>query len=367
MYRSIKKSKKPKGSVIVFVLGIIALLSFILVSFMDEAVARIKYYGLFYHRNELRVEAISAFETTLAVINEIRQIDKGLYSTAQGWGNPLKYAEVDLGEDISISVSIEDESSKLSLPFVLKLNDFDLLRDIFIEFEIDLVEAGELASSILDWTDRDDGTQINGAEKDYYENQSPPYQPPNDIIKSWEEIKLIKGFDTAFFDEEGRPNNKFRLLKDTFSIYYNGKVNIQSANQVIRNIINRIDGYDTESLFDYIAGDDGEANTEDDRFITGNNDQGFVGVAPPQNSRLFSTQVSAMKVNVTASRGEASFLISALVTWKGSSPSISNAPQPAIPRKENINPEVTTIPNKTRSDNLSYPFEIIRMTENFNI
>src|SRR5690606_34148322 len=48
-------------------------------------------------QDELKMAAYQALELTLAVVEEIRTMDQGLYSPAQGWGNPLEYAQVDTG------------------------------------------------------------------------------------------------------------------------------------------------------------------------------------------------------------------------------------------------------------------------------
>ncbi len=54
-----------RGSILIAVLALTALVSFILLEFMEEATAKIKYYGLFYNRDDLRTEAYSVLETTL--------------------------------------------------------------------------------------------------------------------------------------------------------------------------------------------------------------------------------------------------------------------------------------------------------------
>jgi len=42
-----------------------------------------------------------------------------------------------------------------------------------------------------DWIDGDELKRINGAEKDYYETLSPPYEPRNSRLETVEELLLI--------------------------------------------------------------------------------------------------------------------------------------------------------------------------------
>ncbi len=55
-------------------------------------------------------------------------------------------------------------------------------------------QIDELYDAWLDWQDADDLTRLNGAEKDFYEKQKPPYTPRNGEVETVEELLLIKGF-----------------------------------------------------------------------------------------------------------------------------------------------------------------------------
>jgi hypothetical protein len=64
----------------------------------------------------LRLEAYSALETTLAVLQDFQLVNGGLRSPAEGWGNPLEWAGYVPAEGRAITVEFVDESGKLSLP-----------------------------------------------------------------------------------------------------------------------------------------------------------------------------------------------------------------------------------------------------------
>ena len=115
-YRNIIPSTgKIRASILAAVLGMIALASFVVLAFMQEATDRIKYSGLFQNRDELRVEAYSLLDATIAVISEIQEIDGALYSPNQGWNDPLGYAQIEINNDLKIEINIEDETGKISL------------------------------------------------------------------------------------------------------------------------------------------------------------------------------------------------------------------------------------------------------------
>ena len=109
------------------VLVFVVLLTFIVVAFLEEATARIKYYGLFHNRDDLRTDAYSAMEISLAVINQYREVEGALWGPGQGWGNPLEKSDFEPAHASQVRVSFEDESAKLPLSGL----DYDTLLILF--------------------------------------------------------------------------------------------------------------------------------------------------------------------------------------------------------------------------------------------
>jgi general secretion pathway protein K len=70
--------------------------------------------------------------------------------------------------------------------------------------------SDNLLDAWQDWVDRDDLIRLHGAEKDYYQQQKPPYLPANSPLESVEELTLIKGFSDVFSSVD---------ITDVFSIY----------------------------------------------------------------------------------------------------------------------------------------------------
>ena len=356
----------PKGSVLIAVLALIALLSFIMIAFMEEAMEKIRYYGLFYNRDDLRIEAYSALETSLAVINEIREIDRGLYSPVQGWGDPLRYAQVPFDPSVDIRIKVVDESGKIPLATATPL----LLNILFEEMGVDFTVAQVLTDSLLDWTDTDDLTRLNGAETDHYKGQRVTYRPPDGKVQSWDEIALIRGFDTEFFDEEGSPNGLFFQFKDAMSLNHEGAVNLNSASEFVLRVVARSEGFDSTILHSYLNGTDAERGTEDDRLINSRDNANFpIGI--DGRSRITDLRSQIFKISVEVSRGDASFLLTSIVSWRGSNPgaaaSTANTSEARNRVRSGVAERGSTAVRIDAGEALGYPYEILRLTENFKI
>ncbi|HOW80556.1 MAG: general secretion pathway protein GspK [Verrucomicrobia bacterium] len=60
-------------------------------------------------------------------------------------------------------------------------------------------ESTALINSILDWTDRDDQTHVEGAESRYYESSDPPYFAKNGPIDDMAELLFVKGMTPEIY------------------------------------------------------------------------------------------------------------------------------------------------------------------------
>lgn len=359
-----------KGSITVLVLVFVVLLTFIVVAFLEEATSKIKYYGLFHNRDDLRTDAYSALEISLAVVNQYREIEGALWGPAQGWSNPFEEVEFEPRHAGSVSVSFSDESAKLGLSAL----GYDDLIVLFEVLGYDLPDSEALADGLLDWTDEDDLRRLNGFDGEDYEDMNPPYHPPNSAIQSWDEFRLIQPFNTLFFDEEGRPLPEWRLFKNAISLYHNGSPNVNQASDLVLEYLEEKGEIDMRSLRFYRNGSDGIPGTEDDRLLR----SGTEGIIPEEGGNL-STEISLLHVKVQAIRGDARFEIDALVTWSGSDAGAGEASNPgditegtegnidtnrqsAADRRQRARGETRTAPSVTAE--LGYPFRFVRLTEN---
>jgi len=350
------------GSILAAVLGMIALASFVVLAFMQEATDRIKYSGLFQNRDELRIEAYSLLDATIAVISEIREIDGGIYSPSQGWSDPVGYAQIQVSDDLYFEINIEDETGKLSLTQATPL----ILNTLFEEMGIPLSHAEILTDSLLDWIDSDELTRLNGAEVDYYERLSPPYKPADESLKSLSELFLIQDFDIFFLDDDGIPNYLYDQFKDAVSLYHNELVNLNTANTLVHKVISRIEGHDSEILYNYLIGKDKISGSEDDQLI---NSRTHPYYPPALNPGLSMANVYAhvLKITISVSRGDSNFLLSAIIKNQSVSSTTENNNEEEINKAEgNSSGEVTDEDNNSKLT-LEYPFDILLLTENQRI
>lgn len=354
-YKRILDQTQPKlrnqrrGTILVAVLLMVVLLSFIVVAFMEDATSRIKYYGLFHHQDDLRVDAYSALETSLAVINQFREIDGEIWGPAQGWADPLEYAGFDTGNGTTVNVRIRDESGRFGLQ---ALNEFTL-RVLFQELDFDLREAQELSDAFLDWMDPSDTRRLSGFGTSDYRNLDPPYSPANRPIRSWDELPLIHGFREAFWAEDGRPLSKLRQFRDAISLHYNGPVNLNAASPLVLRVLEAQGRLDRLSYDNYRTGiGSGYRESGIPRLIRDPREAGYLGEGDGEGGGAVGVSAGMLLVEAEAIRGEARFLVSALVSWTGSNPSGSSG---------NSGQNRSALAGGA---NLGYPFQIHALFEN---
>jgi general secretion pathway protein K len=368
-------NQHKRGSIIVLVLVFVVLLTFIVVAFLEEATAKVKYYGLFHNRDDLRTDAYSAMEITLAVLNQYIEVEGALWGPEQGWADPLDEAGFVPAHANSVTVTFEDESAKLPLS---KLTYDDLIT-LFDVMGYDLPEAQSLADGILDWSDEDDLRRLNGFDGEDYDDMDPPYRPSNSEIVSWDEFRLIHPLNETFWEEDGRPTPAWGLFKSAVSLYHTGTINVNQANATVLEYLYEKGVLDTTSFAYFKDGSDGIPGTEDDRLYR--KGQGNDGMVLAEGSEVSDT-IQLLRVKVDANRGEARFSIEALVTWSGSNPSAGDAsdnrnresvgtavqesqPDSARDRRNQARGKTKTAPDTVAK--LGYPFRFVRLSENRKI
>jgi len=99
----------------------------------------------------------------------------------------------------TIQVTIEDESGKLNVNAAWGDNGAaippysDFVRRLFKNMGISL----DLLDTLADWRDIDDTPHPAGAETPFYKTLKPPYAAKNGKLATFEELRLVKGFDGA--------------------------------------------------------------------------------------------------------------------------------------------------------------------------
>ncbi len=365
-----------RGSIIILVLVFIILMSFIVVAFMQEATAKVKYYGLFHNRDDLRTDAYSAMEITLAVINQYREVEGALWGPIQGWDRALEEVEFEPAHSTKVEVQFEDESAKLPLSSL----EYEQLLVLFDVLGFDLPDAEALADGLLDWTDEDDNRRLNGFDGDDYDDMDPPYKPSNSAITTWDEFRLIEAFRERFWNEDGLPTPEWSRFKSAVSLYHNGAVNLNQASGLVLDYLYEKQLIDPTRIEFYMNGSDGISGTEDDRLWR--KDEGVENLLLAESSEV-SDQIELLLVRVIAYRGEARFTLEALVSWSGSNPGVAGTSQAGRSADEanreivNNNPQTAAQERQRATGSarttgsvaaeLGYPFTFVRISENRKI
>lgn len=205
---------------------------------------------------------------------------------AGGPGNPdlgenpfegLSLANIPVGEG-RISVRIVDEERKFNI---------NRASPQLLELGLGLVgvDAGDnsiIASSILDWVDRDDFPKIGGgAESDYYLGLDPPYLAKNGPIDDITELLKVKGVTPELFFGGGYQVSGFRGggagfgsagsgsgggsgLVGVFCALSTGQVNINTAPEPVLALALGGDQVHAQEIIKIRAGPDGQEGTFDD-------------------------------------------------------------------------------------------------------
>lgn len=369
-----KKRNQRRGSILVFVLALIVLLSVLSLRLMKETTQELRHVSQFHKRDDLRTYAYSALDLTVGVLNEFRMILGKLDDPAMGWGNPLAYAELtpsdiaSSGEDekmnspIKWSVQLLDESGKI--PFhEIKEDDLGGLFAFMQAGEDSLIneDDGEIfVDSLMDWQDKDDEDRDEGAENDYYEDLDPPYWTPGRKVESFDEFRMIRGFaydrndeenSGIFFDELGNETMHLANFKRTFSFFNEGGFNPDGASEFLLRFL----AGDDESAFeDLNESRNADSKSERQRY--------YKLVEELANKRGLKIDKSAkiFRLEINVNRGKSNFQLHAILLNEMSSG--GRKPVRPVPGQKNAEK-----PRSPRNQKIQYPFRILALRENENL
>jgi type II secretory pathway component PulK len=143
----------------------------------------------------------------------------------------------------------------------------------------------EQLSAIVDWIDEDDDAGPGGAESDFYARLSVPYAAKNGPCASLRELLCVRGIDRRLYlggsgsDErlpetragterspvQAKAGESARVgLLDVFTVYGNGKININTAAPAVLAALPGLDETAIETIAAWQGGPDGQPGTDDD-------------------------------------------------------------------------------------------------------
>ncbi len=213
-----------RGSVIIFVLGVILLTAFLLTRLMDRASVELAAESKANGRAAMRQEAFSGLEASLAVLADYAAVDNGLHAVEQGWAHPLNEMHYLPAPGFTVDVTVEDETGKLSLPAA----DAATLRRYLAAIGCPTTSLDRLVDALLEWTKSDHIADTADSDTTNMENAALPYQPPQRPLRSFEELRAIPTFREIFIDEKGGWNDLARRFFAGASVFQFSSSNTNS-------------------------------------------------------------------------------------------------------------------------------------------
>ncbi len=359
---------RRRGSVLLIVLVTLVFATAALLLFIEKAGVDLLVDIREADANRLRIEAYSALETTLAVLEEFREVGGGLHGPAEGWGDPLAFAGYEPADGRTVEVKLEDESAKLSLPSVKAETLVSLLK----YWQVPQSEAERLADALLGWMQKDHTpTAIGAPVAEDYENAALPFAPPGRSLRSFAELGAIEGVRQAFFDEDtGLPNELHRRFTETFSLYRFEAPNLNGNRLEPLLAQETIDEQQRRQVSEYLSGT-GSYQTQGPGFFK--NARSVAAIAGGQIERLgYGYNVKALRITVTVRQGVSSYRLSVVVAPKGGAtlvPPVSAAtPGQATAGAGDQPPSPVPVPEPDKTGaqeaDLKYPFTFLEIHEN---
>lgn len=201
------------------------------------------------------------------------------------------------------------------------------LQQVLTVMGVNADDISVVSDSIQDWRSPPAPPRVAGAESDYYQSLDPPYNAKNAPMDDLSELLLVKGVTPEMYwgtvssnaPAPQRPKLGFGTspgqapeypfgLKDVFTAISSGRININTADANVLQVLPGVDANIAANVIQQRAGPDGVDGTEDDTPIS--NPVGALqtaGMNPAyagQVANLLTTRSSTFLVHVTAKIGD---------------------------------------------------------------
>jgi general secretion pathway protein K len=355
--------------VLVIVMITILFTAFALVAFIEKAGNDLLVEHREAQARRLRMEAYSALEVTLAVLEDFRLATNGLHSPAEGWNDPLAFAGYTPTEDRRVEISFDDESAKLSLPHATA----QILSRLFQVWELSVADADATADALAGWM-KHGHTYTTSVTPDY--DRGPvPYEAPGRPLRSYHELAAIEKVREIFYAEDGRPNDLWRRFADNVSLLDFAKPNLNAAKPDVLQALGQFDQTQQRNLTDFTSGR-GSYQTTGPGFFQNPNEADRITGGTGGNSGAFVTTISALRINLTVHDGRSQFRLSCVVTAGSAAKAVQTRATSATAKAGAASPAAAAPPpaaaaaataQNAASRNLNYPFTLLEIRENDEI
>jgi len=204
------------------------------------------------------------------------------WATGHGLVGPTNNAievqnPVQLGNG-SFTWSIKDNERKFNINMAADPRNEQMSRQILQQaltvMGADAGESPPIISAIIDWIDPNDDISLEGAESEYYQGLSPPYQAKNGPIDDISELLFVKGISQDMYWGSSSTNHPMSAIQqrqnrfggaimppsysvglvDLFTPLSDGKININTASAEVLQLL----GVDNNVAEAIVAGRQGE-------------------------------------------------------------------------------------------------------------
>lgn len=237
-----KNNNSEDGIVLIAVLIAIAILTTLVVDLMyfTQVDAQITsnfkedVQAEYIARSGVNVMAGTMKNNSLEELENLVSLYSGTESNSKGyWSINVPNFPVGLG---MVSLNIIDERSKVNLNALVNQNSNivdqqvrEELTELFGLLDIRSSKYERFIASLINWIDTDlegsrNDQEVGGANGDFYRSLDKPYYIKDGPLDSLDEIKLIDGMDSDFFN----------IIKDYVTIYPNSKlINFSTAPKIV--------------------------------------------------------------------------------------------------------------------------------------
>lgn len=233
------KNSQP-GAILIIVLWFIMFISVLVATIASET--RLSAKIVFYNKEALKdwghtLQALRAAQMEIMLARmplspDDKERQDFEFEGKHKWAYRFNGQPLNLAYPIAdnITVRIYDNAGKINIQ---RLSRQQLQLLIKKRIGDDEKKLQALQDAWDDWIDSDDLKRMDGAEKEYYEELDPPYEPRNSRVETIEEILLIKGFAEVFKGIE---------LDTVFTVYSN--VSGINPNLATKEVLMLIPGLD---------------------------------------------------------------------------------------------------------------------------
>lgn len=238
--------KGSKGFVLVVVLWVLASLTLVTLGFAHRALL------------DRRAAAYSV-DHVRAMMMARGAVNRGMIELQNKWLKDL-VAETPqithLGQPWARPTNLLKEAGYFSLPPEESQSDIAEFRIVDVESRININAAPEDLLSHIELLSRRTVRNIVKRRTDKGEHDEPPVP-----FQAVEELRYLEGVeDEDWFGRKGEPG-----LKDIFTTYGDGKINVNTASKLVLLSLPDVDESTVESILAFRAGADGKIGTGDDR------------------------------------------------------------------------------------------------------